>query len=65
MKTEMTRMSWSDPERERARAGRTALGRWGAPADLAGAVVFLAGDASAYVTGQDLYIDGGWMIKGL
>jgi NAD(P)-dependent dehydrogenase (short-subunit alcohol dehydrogenase family) len=65
MKTEMTRISWSDPERERARAGRSALGRWGVPADLAGAVVFLAGDASAYVTGQDLYVDGGWMIKGL
>ncbi len=65
MRTEMTRLSWSNPESEKARASRTALGRWGMPTDLAGAVVFLASDASAYITGQDLYIDGGWSIKGL
>lgn len=65
MRTEMTRRSWTDPVRERARAERTALGRWGAPTDLEGAVVFLASDASAYVTGIDVYVDGGWRIKGL
>ncbi len=65
MRTEMTRGSWSDPEREKARADRTEIGRWGQPEDLAGAVIFLASPASAYVTGQDLFVDGGWSIKGL
>lgn len=65
IRTDMTRASWSDPTREQARAGRTALGRWGLPADLAGAVIFLASDASAFVTGHDLLVDGGWSIKGL
>jgi 2-deoxy-D-gluconate 3-dehydrogenase len=40
---------------------RIPFGRTGIPGDLAGAVVFLAADASDYVTGQTIYVDGGWL----
>ena len=41
---------------------RTPMARFGKPEDLGGAVVFLASDASSFVTGHNLVIDGGWSI---
>ena len=65
IRTAMTKGSWEDPEKRRDREKRTILGRWGEPRDLAGAVIFLASKASDYMTGQSIYIDGGWLVKGL
>lgn len=63
--TLMNTKSWNDPILKKQRADRTILGRWAEPADLIGTVLFLASDASSYVTGQDIYVDGGWEAKGL
>jgi NAD(P)-dependent dehydrogenase (short-subunit alcohol dehydrogenase family) len=52
----------SDPERVAALAARTMIGRNGAPADFAGAAVFLASRASSYITGQSIHIDGGFSV---
>ncbi|MEU2556389.1 MULTISPECIES: SDR family oxidoreductase [unclassified Streptomyces] len=49
----------ADPERVAALAARTMTGRNGLAEDFAGAAVFLASRASAYVTGQSLFVDGG------
>jgi NAD(P)-dependent dehydrogenase (short-subunit alcohol dehydrogenase family) len=43
-----------------AYAQKSALGRWATPDELAGAVVYLASDASSFVTGSVLHVDGGW-----
>ncbi len=52
----------ADPVRSAAMAARTMVGRNGKPADFAGMAVFLASRASDYVTGQALYVDGGFSV---
>ncbi|MEE1824151.1 SDR family oxidoreductase [Streptomyces sp. BE20] len=59
--TDNTRALQDDPARSKAILERIPAGRWGSADDLAGAVVFLASDAAAYVHGTVLPVDGGWL----
>ncbi|BAH48357.1 SDR family NAD(P)-dependent oxidoreductase [Rhodococcus opacus] len=58
--TDMTIHSVSDEASSKWITSRTPMGRWGQPSDYVGAAVFLASRASDFMTGQTLYIDGGW-----
>ena len=58
--TELTRPLFEDPDRNRFITERTPMGRWGQPDELAGSVIFLASQASDYITGHTLMVDGGW-----
>jgi len=57
--TDATRVLKDNPEFFAAVCKRTPLGRWGQPPEIAGAAVFLASDASSYVNGLVLTVDGG------
>ncbi|KAF5022512.1 hypothetical protein F66182_5414 [Fusarium sp. NRRL 66182] len=58
--TPMTRATFGDPAKAEAHAKRTMIGRNGIPKDFAGVAIYLASDASAAVTGQTLFVDGGY-----
>jgi len=58
--TELTRTIHEDPARSSMIESRIPMGRWGVPEDLKGAFLFLASHASDYITGQIIYVDGGW-----
>jgi 2-deoxy-D-gluconate 3-dehydrogenase len=61
VKTDLTSALRNDPVRYPEISNRIPLGRWAEPEDLAGTAVFLASDASDYVTGQTIFVDGGWL----
>ena len=61
--TALTAAVFADPERAARNAAQTAIGRNGELTDLYGAAVFLASDASSYVTGHTLFVDGGFTAK--
>lgn len=60
--TEMVAQLRNDPERFSFINERTPMGRWGYPPELEGIVIFLAAPASDFITGQTIYIDGGWTV---
>lgn len=51
----------NDATRVRQITERIPAGRWGAPEDFAGPALFLASDASKYLCGEVMVVDGGWM----
>ena len=59
-KTEINRPILNDPDYLKEFLKRVPLGKMGDPADLKGAAVFLASEASSYMTGSALHVDGGW-----
>jgi 2-dehydro-3-deoxy-D-gluconate 5-dehydrogenase len=63
MATDNTAALQADPQRNADILARIPAGRWGQPADLAGAVVFLASQAAHYVHGHTLAVDGGWLAR--
>jgi NAD(P)-dependent dehydrogenase (short-subunit alcohol dehydrogenase family) len=60
--TDMPMSVLSDAEKQ-VFADRTALGRWGQPRELVGPVLMLCSEAGSYVTGQTLFVDGGYLAR--
>ena len=63
--TPMNSKSWNDVSLRKQRSDNTVLGRWAEPEEMVGPAIFLASEASSYVTGIDLVVDGGWLTKGM
>ena len=63
MATDNTAPLRADPERSKAILERIPAGRWGLPEDLKGIAVFLASDASSYINGYTIAVDGGWLAR--
>lgn len=61
IRTDLTAGIREDESAEERILGRTPMGRWGEPADVAGAVAFLAGPDAAFITGAILPVDGGYL----
>lgn len=65
IQTTMTAKSFADPAKNAARRRQTLLDRWGQPEEVANVVAFLCGPQATYVTGTNLFVDGGWTCRGL
>jgi gluconate 5-dehydrogenase len=59
--TELTEPLWSNEEFDRWVLSKTPLARWGQPEDMVGTAVLLASKAGDFITGQIIYVDGGWL----
>ncbi len=61
IQTPLTQPLQDDPEFDAWVKQRCPLGRWGTPQDIGRAAVFLASEAASFITGQTIYVDGGWL----
>jgi NAD(P)-dependent dehydrogenase (short-subunit alcohol dehydrogenase family) len=61
--TDMNKALLDDPEKYKSFVARIPMGRWGELNELDGAVIFLASNASSYITGAALSVDGGWVAQ--
>lgn len=61
IETDLNKSLKDDPAFDAWVKGRCPIGRWGQPADIAGPVAFLTSDAAGFITGQTIYVDGGWL----
>lgn len=65
VKTKMTKKSWQNKKKKKNRSERIISNRWANPEDIANACIFLGSDLADYINGQEIYVDGGWLSKGL
>jgi 2-deoxy-D-gluconate 3-dehydrogenase len=61
--TELTRSLWGDSSQKENICAQIPAGRWGEPSDIVGAAVFLASEASKYIHGAIIPVDGGWLVR--
>lgn len=61
--TEMNTALKNDPETYAKLTSKVPMGRWADPEELVGPIVFLASDASSYLTGQTIFVDGGYICE--
>ncbi len=64
IKTRMTKISQKNTSLSKQRINSTLLKRWGKSEDLLGAIIYLSSEASSFVTGAEIIVDGGWLSKG-